>query len=73
MTELETKLLDVVKSVQSTQEHILKELNDTGKELAAFETSISDLNKSQEALTLVLEQCTSRLGSLQKQMSGLPL
>ena len=73
MTELETKLLDIVKSVQSTQEDILKELNDTGEEIAAFETSISDLKKSQEALTLVLEQCTSRLDSLQTQISGLPL
>ena len=65
MTELETRLITLVKSMQDKQDTIIQELKSTAE-------SIETLNKNQDLLTASLELCEEQLDYLQSQLSRLP-
>ena len=65
MTELETRLITLVKSMQDKQDTIIQELKSTAE-------SIETLNKNQNLLTASLELCEKQLDYLKNQLSRLP-
>ena len=71
MTELETKLINIVKSMQSRQETLLQELNATGEELESLKNSVADLIQNQDSLETSLGGYTEQLLSLDKKISEL--
>ena len=71
MTELETKLINIVKSMQSRQETLLQVLNATGEELESLKNSVADLTKNQDSLETLLGGYTEQLLSLDKKISEL--
>lgn len=71
MTELETKLINIVKSMQSRQETLLQVLNATGEELESLKNSVADLIQNQDSLETSLGGYTEQLLSLDKKISEL--
>ena len=50
MTELETKLLELVKSIHSDQENLIQRLNDTADEIKSLNETIETLVQEQNTL-----------------------
>ena len=65
MTELETRLITLVKSMQDKQDTIIQELKSTAE-------SIGTLNTNQNLLTASLERFNKELDYLKNQLSRLP-